>query len=1082
MRFIPMLRNRPTISYSVALVAALLFAFSSSKASTQTDIAGPPGSVQFGSTVKSLPNGNFVVTDPWHLEGGVTTGAVYLYSGATLELISVLRGYGAGSGGIVVLPSGNFVVLTPPAAVTFCSMTAGCNGNISAANSVIATTANDQVGSLGINVLSNGNYVLSTPSWNGFRGAATFGSGTTGVSGEISASNSLVGVNPGDRVSNGTNGGSGISMLPNGNYVVLSPSWNTQRGAATFCPGTVPCVGTITSSNSLVGTTPVDFVANTGVTVLANGNYVVGSKFWSDGDTTDVGAVTWGSGITGVVGEVSAANSVVGSHQDDEIGGFEGITPLANGNYVMSAPRWNGSRGFVMLGNGSTGSAGVVSSANSLVGNNPSDTVGSEVKALTNGNYVVASPTAEIGGIDGFVTFGNGTTGVTGPITTENSFAGGSYGGTSVVPLTNGNYVITTSSRSAVTFASGTTGITGSINETNSLIGGNVNGSEFRTFALPNGNYVICNPDWRAANGIDYGAVTFGNGNTGVSGIVSSSNSLIGSQSADGIGHGGIVPLSTGNFVIKSPKWHGWRGAATFASGTNGITGVVGPENSLVGLNANEGAGGVINALPNGNYVVVNSQWNSVRGAVTFGNGQTGVSGEVSAANSLIGSDPNDNVGGGNNGTGVISGPNSSFVVSSHNWNGSRGAATYVNGTSGISGVVSSQNSLVGTAPSDLLSNGDWGSGPLKYGTVFFEGGKFAIFSTVLDNGPVANAGSVTLGLANRPLTGEVNTANSVRESVPDMGRYMSFDYDRVNRQFIVGRRGSKIVSIFKPDEGSNSPFDFDGDGKTDLSIFRPGPGEWWWLRSSDGGNSALQFGASTDRLAPVDFTGDGKTDVAFWRPGTGQWFVLRSEDFSFYAFPFGANGDVPVPADFDGDGKADPAVFRESSSTWFINKSSGGTDIVGFGSAGDKTAVADYDGDGKADVAIFRPVGVSGAEWWVRRSSNAVVVALQFGASTDKAVPGDFTGDGKADIAFWRPSTGFWNVLRSEDLSYFAFPFGTTGDVPVAGDYDGDGKTDAGVFRPSNSTWFIQRSTAGTLIQQFGAAGDVPLPSSFVR
>ncbi len=278
--------------------------------------------------------------------------------------------------------------------------------------------------------------------------------------------------------------------------------------------------------------------------------------------------------------------------------------------------------------------------------------------------------------------------------------------------------------------------------------------------------------------------------------------------------------------------------------------------------------------------------------------------------------------------------------------------------------------------------------------------------------------------------------------------------------------------------------FDFDGDRKTDLSIFRPNgaAAEWWWLKSSTGGNAALQFGASTDRLAPVDFTGDGKTDVAFWRPSTGQWFVLRSEDFSFYAFPFGANGDVPVPADFDGDGKADPAVFRESSSTWFINKSSGGTDIFGFGSAGDKTAVADYDGDGKADVAIFRPVGVNGAEWWVRRSSNAVVVALQFGASTDKAVPGDFTGDGKADIAFWRPSTGFWNVLRSEDLSYFAFPFGTTGDVPVAGDYDGDGKTDAGVFRPSNSTWFIQRSTAGTLIQQFGAAGDVPLPSAFVR
>ncbi len=277
---------------------------------------------------------------------------------------------------------------------------------------------------------------------------------------------------------------------------------------------------------------------------------------------------------------------------------------------------------------------------------------------------------------------------------------------------------------------------------------------------------------------------------------------------------------------------------------------------------------------------------------------------------------------------------------------------------------------------------------------------------------------------------------------------------------------------------------DFDGDGKTDLSIFRPlgAVSEWWWLRSSNGANAALQFGANTDRLVPVDFTGDGKTDVAFWRPSTGQWFVLRSEDFSFFAFPFGANGDVPVPADYDGDNKADAAVFRESSLTWFISKSTGGTDIIGFGATGDKPVVADYDGDGKADIAIYRPGGANGAEWWVRRSSNGTVFALQFGSPTDKAVAGDYTGDGKADVAFWRPSNGNWFILRSEDFSFFAFPFGSSTDVPSPGDYDGDGKFDAAVFRPSSSTWFANRSTAGTLIQQFGIAGDVPLPSVFVR
>ena len=278
------------------------------------------------------------------------------------------------------------------------------------------------------------------------------------------------------------------------------------------------------------------------------------------------------------------------------------------------------------------------------------------------------------------------------------------------------------------------------------------------------------------------------------------------------------------------------------------------------------------------------------------------------------------------------------------------------------------------------------------------------------------------------------------------------------------------------------SPFDFDGDSKTDISIFRPSPAEWWYLKSSNGGNAALQFGSSGDALTPADFTGDGKTDIAIFRPPTGNWFVLRSEDSSFYAFPFGTSGDVPVPADYDGDGKADAAVFRESSVTWYISRSSGGTDIVGFGASGDKPAVADYDGDGRADIAIWRPNAVPSGAWWIRRSSNASVFAVLFGTSTDRAVYGDYTGDGKADIAFWRPATGEWNVLRSNDFSFYAFPFGISTDVPVQGDYDGDGKFDAGVFRPSTNTWYIQRSTAGTLIQQFGANGDVAIPNVYVR
>jgi hypothetical protein len=274
------------------------------------------------------------------------------------------------------------------------------------------------------------------------------------------------------------------------------------------------------------------------------------------------------------------------------------------------------------------------------------------------------------------------------------------------------------------------------------------------------------------------------------------------------------------------------------------------------------------------------------------------------------------------------------------------------------------------------------------------------------------------------------------------------------------------------------SQFDFDGDNKTDLSIFRPGPGEWWYLKSSNGGNGAIQFGSSSDKLVPADYTGDGKSDFAFFRPSSGEWFILRSEDFSFYSFPFGASGDVPAPADYDGDRKADPAVFRSSNTTWYISLSTGGTSIQQFGASGDVPAIADYDGDGKSDIAIYRP---SLGQWWLSRSS-AGVIAFQFGASTDKPVQGDYTGDGKADVAFFRPASGEWYILRSEDSSFYAFPFGTSTDIPSPGDYDGDGKADAAVFRPSNNTWFVQLSAGGTIIQSFGQSGDKSVPSAYVH
>lgn len=274
------------------------------------------------------------------------------------------------------------------------------------------------------------------------------------------------------------------------------------------------------------------------------------------------------------------------------------------------------------------------------------------------------------------------------------------------------------------------------------------------------------------------------------------------------------------------------------------------------------------------------------------------------------------------------------------------------------------------------------------------------------------------------------------------------------------------------------APFDFDGDGRTDISIYRPGAGQWWVNRSSTGGTSAVQFGVASDKIVPSDYTGDGRADIAVWRPSTGEWFILRSEDGAYYGFQFGANGDIPVPADYDADGKTDVAVYRPSNSVWYILRSSGGFQVETYGTAGDIPVPGRYDGDRNADLAIYRP---SAGQWWIRRSSNSSTLVYQLGNSADKPIQGDYTGDGRTDAAIFRPSTGEWFVIQSENGGYYGFPFGTSGDIPAAGDYDGDGRFDPAVFRPSSGNWFLNRSTAGFLVVGFGTNGDTPVPSAFV-
>ena len=261
---------------------------------------------------------------------------------------------------------------------------------------------------------------------------------------------------------------------------------------------------------------------------------------------------------------------------------------------------------------------------------------------------------------------------------------------------------------------------------------------------------------------------------------------------------------------------------------------------------------------------------------------------------------------------------------------------------------------------------------------------------------------------------------------------------------------------------------DFDGDGKADISVFRPDGGNWYLLNSQSG-FAGVNFGIGTDKIVPADYDGDGKTDIAVFRDG--NWYLLRSQ-LGFTGISFGLANDIPLPADYDGDGKADLAVSRLSNGLLYVLKSSSGLSGYNFGQTGDKPVMADYDGDGKADIAVFRN-GV----WRIQRSQLGFI-AVSFGIATDKPVPADYDGDGKADLAVFRVETGIWYIQRSRD-GFLGFAFGIGTDKPVPADYDGDGKTDIAVFRDGN--WYMQRTTGGFLGVQFGTATDKPVPNAFI-
>ncbi|WEY41454.1 filamentous hemagglutinin N-terminal domain-containing protein [Paraburkholderia sp. SUR17] len=349
------------------------------------DLADPAAAAgnQHGSGgVTELSNGNIVVSSPQDNFGASTAGAVYLYDGRTGALISTLAGSHAG----------------------------------------------DQVGNNGVKALTGGNYVVDSSSWNGRMGAVTWGSGTSGVTGTVSSANSLVG-----SVANDSVGAYGITALANGNYVVDSGGWSAGTGAVTWGSGTSGVVGVVSSTNSLVGSSAGDYVGRPtgdgsyGVNPLANGNYVVLSQgqngmVWLVADPSNLGNLASGS-MADVT--VSPAQLAVAA------GAGSSITLQATNDITVNSAVSVAGRLSLVAGNVLTLNAGLTSSSSgdalSLAGTSFVNNAGTNALSTPNGRWLVYSASPSSNAVGGLISGGADVYGATMASNAPSTIAAGNH-------------------------------------------------------------------------------------------------------------------------------------------------------------------------------------------------------------------------------------------------------------------------------------------------------------------------------------------------------------------------------------------------------------------------------------------------------------------------------------------------------------------------------------------------------------------------------------------------------------------------------------------------------------------------------
>ena len=267
------------------------------------------------------------------------------------------------------------------------------------------------------------------------------------------------------------------------------------------------------------------------------------------------------------------------------------------------------------------------------------------------------------------------------------------------------------------------------------------------------------------------------------------------------------------------------------------------------------------------------------------------------------------------------------------------------------------------------------------------------------------------------------------------------------------------------------------------------------------GSGHAITFSFLT-RNAVSDYDGDGTSDIAVWRPSTGMWYVLPSSTgFSFekhFSRQLGLPGDIPVPGKYDSDQKTDMAVFRPTTGEWFIRYSSQGFDgayvRIQWGLPGDYSVPGDYDGDGRTDIAVFRP---KDGNYYVLKSTSSFDRTQALKGSSDALlkvhvsgphnypVVADFTGENKDSFLTVYNLSRFWTLKDSSGRLLYSLPWGIPGDTPLGCQFNRevDSIADRVMVRTESDgrdLWYTVYSNGLGNVESFGSITDIPLCRQF--